>query len=81
MLSYISSFIWTEPEEIKPNPRQVQLRYLLHRQIELNNMTLKAVEAKPSVADGLIDYELRRLTEHSKTPIKRKKRKLFQSKK
>ena len=83
MLKYLSSFIWDEPEEIKPSERQVQLRHLLHRQITLNNMTLKAVDFKPSVADGLIDYELQRLTEHAKTPIKRKKtnkRKYFQSK-
>ena len=81
MLKYLSSFIWDEPDEIKPSERQVQLRYLLHRQITLNNMTLKAVDDKPSVADGLIDYELQRLTKT--VAIKRKKtnkRKYFQSK-
>lgn len=81
MLSYISSFIWDEPEDITPSERQVHLRFLLHKQIVLNNMTLKAVDAKPSISDGLIEYELNRLN-HAKTiPIKRKKRKLFQSKK
>ena len=80
MLSYLSSFIWTEePEEIKPDERQLRLRHLLHKQIVLNNMILKSIDAKPPISDALIEYELKKI---SKIPIKRKvkKRKYFQSK-
>ena len=85
MISYLSSFIWTdEPEEIIPDSRQVQLRYLLHRQITLNKMILKSIDTKPSISEALIDYELERLTKQAEIPIRKKrkinKRKYFQSK-
>lgn len=74
MLSYLSSFIWeTEETEITPDEKQVRLRHILHRQITLNKMVLKSIDAKPSISDGLIEYELNRLTEHAEIPIKRKK--------
>jgi hypothetical protein len=78
MISYLSSFIWDEPE-IKPSERQVQLRHLLHKQIVLNNMILKSIDTKPSISNALIDYELDRLTKQAKIPIKKKfkKRKYF----
>jgi hypothetical protein len=76
MLSYLSSFIWTEEKEIKPSERQVQLRHLLHKQITLNNMILKSIDTKPPISDALIEHELKKI---SKIPIKRKvkKRKYF----
>ena len=76
MLKYLSSFIWND-EEVKPNERQVHLRHLLHKQIVLNNMILKSPECKPSIADELIEYQLKKLTNASKISVKkRKKRKL-----
>jgi hypothetical protein len=72
MLSYLSSFIWTDEPEITPDKRQIQLRYLLHRQITLNNIVLKSIDAKPSISDALIEYELKKI---SKIPIKRKVKK------
>lgn len=71
MLSYLSSFIWDEPEEIKPSDRQIQLRYLLHCQITLNNMILKSIDTKPPISNALIEYELKKI---SKIPIKQKKK-------
>lgn len=70
MFTYLSSFIWDEPEEIKPSDRQIQLRYLLHRQITLNNMILKSTDVKPPISNALIEYELKKI---SKIPIKKKK--------
>ena len=78
MIKYLSSFIWDEPEEITPDKRQIQLRYLLHRQITLNNMVLKSIDTKLPISDALIEYELKKI---SKIPIKKnkkvKKRKYF----
>ena len=70
MIKYLSSFIWDEPEEITPDKRQTELRYLLHRQITLNNMVLKSIDTKPQISDELIEYELKKI---SKIPIKKKK--------
>ena len=75
MLNYLSSFIWSEPEEITPDKKQVHLRHLLHKQIVLSNIVLKSPEAKPSIDNALIEYELERLKNASKISVKKKKKK------
>jgi len=75
MLNYLKSFIWNEPEEIEPDEKQVHLRHLLHRQIVLSDMVLKSPEAKPSIDNALIEYELERLKKASKISVKKKKKK------
>ena len=74
MLNYLKSLIYEE-EEIEPDEKQVHLRHLLHRQIVLSNMVLKSPEAKSSITDKLIEYELNRLTNASKISVKKKKKK------
>jgi hypothetical protein len=73
MLNYLKSFIYEE--DITPDEKQLHLRHLLHKQIVLSNIILKSPECKPSITDGLIDYQLNRLTKASKISVKKKKRK------
>jgi len=75
MLKYISSFIYENEDEITPDEKQVHLRHLLHKQIVLSNIILKSPECKPSITDGLIEYQLNRLTKASKISVKKKKKK------
>lgn len=76
MLNYLSSLIWTPEEpEVKADAKQVHLRHLLHKQIILSNMILKSPEAKPSIDNDLIEYELERLKQASKISVKKKKKK------
>lgn len=73
MLNYLKSFIYEE--DITPDEKQVHLRHLLHRQIRLSSIILKGVDTKPNIVDGLIEYELDKLTKASKISVKKRRKK------
>ena len=74
MLNYLKSFIYEE-EDITPDEKQVHLRHLLHKQIRLSSIILKGIDTKPNIVDGLIEYELDKLTKASKISVKKRRRK------